>query len=170
MEYWKDIPGYVGKYQVSNMGRVKSIERVINSKNQFIEFKHTSKERVLAPGRSDKCGHTSVVLNDPRKKYMVHKLVMLAFVGPIPNGMCVCHNNGISYDNRLCNLRYDTQHENVIDVYRLGRAWRSLTIDDVEAIRFGLWCGISCSELGRMFGVAHQTISKIKTGRTYSWL
>ncbi|WP_242951970.1 HNH endonuclease [Clostridium felsineum] len=101
---------------------------------------------------------------------MVHKLIMAAFVGAPPSGICVCHNNGIASDNRLCNLRYDSQHENILDVYRLGRAWRSLTVDDVESIRFGLWCGISCKELGLMFGVAHQTISKIKQGRTFVWL
>ena len=45
-----------------------------------------------------------------------------------------------------------------------------LTEDDVQAIRFGAWCGITTRELGLMFDVAHQTISKVLTGRTFSWL
>jgi len=169
-EVWKDIPGYEGKYQASTLGRIKSLSRIINSRNQNGAFSYKSKEQLLSPGKHDKCGHLSVMLNAPRKCFTVHQLVMLTFYGPPPEGKVVCHTNGNAMDNRLCNLRYDTQSENVIDVFRQGKKWRSLSIDDVEAIRFGLYCGISCTELGAMFSVAHQTISKINRGGTYSWL
>ena len=124
----------------------------------------------LRPGRTDKYGHLSVVLNNPRKTWLVHQLVMLAFVGEPPEGMYVLHSNGNPSDNRLSNLRYDTQSENVLDVYRQGKAWKKLTAEDVGGIRFGLSCGISCTELGQMFGVGHQAISKIKNGERYQWL
>lgn len=169
-EIWKDIPGYKGKYQVSNMGRVKSLSRIICGSNQFKTFQWKSSERILRPGRHDKYGHLSVMLNDPRQCCMVHQLVMLAFIGNPPMGMCVLHANGDAADNRLYNLRYDTQSENVIDVFRQGKAWKKLTVDDVESIRFGLYCGISCTELGQMFNVGHQAISKIKNGERYEWL
>lgn len=169
-EIWKDIPGYEGKYQVSNMGRVKSISRIIQGRNQFGSFEWRSPELYLRPGRADKYGHLSVVLNNPRKSRLVHQLVMLAFVGEPPEGMCVLHSNGNASDNRLSNLRYDTQSENVLDVYRQRKAWKKLTVEDVGGIRFGLSCGISCTELGRMFGVGHQAISKIKNGERYQWL
>ena len=169
-EIWKDIPGYEGKYQVSSMGNVKSLSRTIHSSNQYGEFEFQIKERVLRPGQHSREGHLSVVLNDPRKSCLVHQLVMLAFAGARPPGMVVCHNNGNPADNRLENLRYDTQAENALDVLHSGRAWRKLTEDDVQAIRFGAWCGISATELGFMFGVAHQTISKVLTGRSFSWL
>lgn len=170
MEIWKDIPGYEGKYQVSNMDNVKSLSRTFHSANQNGEFDFQIKKRILRPGKHDRAGHLTVVLNAPRKSRSVHQLVMLAFVGPPPPGKVVCHNNGNPADNRLENLRYDTQTENVLDVLHSGRAWRKLTKDDVQAIRFGAWCGISVTELGYMFGVAHQTISKVLTGRTFSWL
>lgn len=169
-EIWKDIPGYEGKYQVSNMGRVKSLSRIIQGRNQFGSFEWRSPELYLRPGRADKYGHLSVVLNNPRKSRLVHQLVMLAFVGEPPEGMCVLHSNGNASDNRLSNLRYDTQSENVLDVYRQRKAWKKLTVEDVGGIRFGLSCGISCTELGRMFGVGHQAISKIKNGERYQWL
>lgn len=169
-EIWKDIPGYEGKYQVSNMGRVKSLSRIIQGRNQFGSFEWQSPELYLRPGRADKYGHLSVVLNNPRKSRLVHQLVMLAFVGEPPEGMCVLHSNGNASDNRLSNLRYDTQSENVLDVYRQRKAWKKLTVEDVGGIRFGLSCGISCTELGRMFGVGHQAISKIKNGERYQWL
>ncbi len=169
-EIWKDIPGYEGRYQVSNLGNVKSLSRKIYSSNQNRSFVFQTSERLLRPGKHDKGNHLSVVLNNPRRTFMVHQLVLLAFVGNTPEGFVVCHNNGIATDNRLCNLRYDTQTNNVLDVLHSGRAWKKLTEEDVEAIRFGSWCGITCSELGKMYGVCHQTISKVLSGRTFSWL
>lgn len=169
-EIWKDIPGYEGKYQASNMGRIKSLSRMIQGRNQFGHFEWKCAEKVLSPGRHDQYGHVSVVLNAPRKSYMVHQLVMLAFVGDVPEGMCILHTNGNAADNRLTNLRYDTQSENVLDVFRQGKAWKTLIVEDIEQIRFGLSCGFSCTELGRMYGVGHQAISKIKNGERYQWL
>lgn len=169
-ETWKDIPGYEGKYQVSNLGRVKSLSRLINGANQFSFYAWTSRERILRPGRHDKGGHLSIMLNSPRKCCLVHQLVVRAFVGEKPEGNVVLHVNGDPCDNRLENLRYDTQSENVLDVYRQGKAWKKLSIDDVEAIRFGLACGISCSDLGRMYNVGRQAISKIKNEERYQWL
>ena len=65
-EIWKDIPGYEGKYQASNLGRIKSMSRMIYSKNQSKSFYWNSQERILSPGRRDKCGHISVVLHNPK--------------------------------------------------------------------------------------------------------
>ncbi|MBT9173134.1 MAG: hypothetical protein DDT21_01524 [Syntrophomonadaceae bacterium] len=107
-EIWKDIPGYEGKYQASALGRIKSLERTVHSSNQYSPFDFTSKVRTLQPGKRDKCGHLAVVLNDPRKSFGVHQLVMLAFAGEPPSGFYVLHNNGDPADNRLSNLRYDT--------------------------------------------------------------
>jgi hypothetical protein len=94
---------------------------------------------------------------------------MLAFIGPPPVGMEVLHRNGDAKDNRLENLRYGTRTENIIDVYRQGGCWRKLNIDDVESIRFSLYCGLHGAELARKFDVSQSTISKIKLGRTYWW-
>jgi len=168
-EIWKDIPGYEGKYQASALGHIKSLERTVHSSNQYSSFDFTLKARLLQPGKRDKCGHLSVVLNDPRKSFGVNQLVMLAFAGEPPSGCCVLHNNGDPADNRLSNLRYDTQSENVIDVFRQGRAWKKLSAEDAEQIKFGLCCKISCRELGEMYGVTHQTISKIKNGVRFTW-
>lgn len=170
-EIWKDIPGYEGKYQVSSIGRIKSLSRVIKSKNQYGDFEWRTREKILSPGKRDSCGHLSVILNDHhRKSYDVHQLVMLAFHGEPPEDMEVCHNNCIGFDNRLENLRYDTRTENMIDIYKNGKGKNVLSLDDVSAIRFGLFCGLTCNELALMYDVAHQTISKIKRGERYSWL
>ena len=73
-------------------------------------------------------------------------------------------------DNRLSNLRYGTRTENILDVYWQGKKWRKLGIDDVEEIRFAMYCGWSGKEIAGKFHVSETTISRIKCGRAYKWL
>ena len=172
MEIWKDIPGYEGEYQASTMGRIKSLERKVRGKNPYTgkEFLRTVPERILRPGSYCKSGHLSVILRKGTSGQPVHQLVMRTFVGAPPPGMEVLHKNGNPQDNRLDNLRYGTRTQNILDVYRQGGKWRKLTVDDVESIRFGIYCGITGAELSRMFHVSQSVISAIKHGRLYWWL
>lgn len=171
-EIWKDIPGYEGRYQASNMGRIRSLDRKVRGVCHFTgnEFYRNVKGQILRPGRYCKCGHVSVVLGHGAMGSPVHQLVMRTFVGEPPEGMEVLHNNGDPTDNRLENLRYGTRTENILDVYGQGKVWRKLSIDDVQAIRFGFYCGISGVELSKMFGVSQSIISAIRKGRIYAWL
>lgn len=170
-EIWKDIPGYEGKYQASNMGRIKSLSRKVPVKSRSGTWStRTVQELILKPGKYCKSGHLSVVLGKRTPGKPVHQLILKTFVGPSCPGMEVLHKNGDPTDNRLENLHYGTRTENILDVYRQGKAWRKLTIDDVEAIRFGLSTGIKGRELASMFNVSEDTISKIKKGVSFSWL
>lgn len=110
-ERWIAVPGYEGRYEVSDGGRVRSIIRAPRLKN---------------PSPKGRGGYVRVRLSDKSATgkmtdHLVHRLVMRAFVGPCPDGMVVCHNNGSSDDNRLANLRYDTPAENTRDIIRHGR-------------------------------------------------
>ena len=171
MEIWKDVPGYEGKYQVSNMGRVKSLERKVRSVNWYTgkEFFRTVQERILKPGSLCTSGHLSVVLGHGEIGRPVHQLVMKAFIGNPPDGMEVCHINGDPTDNRLENLRYGTRTENILDVLRQGKRWRRLNLDDVAYIRFALSCGIRGCQIAKELGVSEKVVSNVKTGRTFKW-
>lgn len=171
-EVWKDIPGYEGEYQASTYGRIKSVERKVVSKNWYTgePFYRTVPERILKPGRYCKSGHVSVILRRGTSGKPVHQLIMKTFIGEVPDGMEVLHINGIPTDNRLSNLRYGTRRENILDVYHQGKSWRKLSTDDVEAIRFGLYCGIRGSELAVMYDISQATISSIKRRRIFEWL
>lgn len=170
-EIWKDIPGYEGKYQASSRGRIRSLDRTLflHRKNGAL-VAHQMKGRILRPGKFCKSGHVSVVLGHGEAGSPVHQLVALAFLGPCPEGKEVLHNNGIADDNRVENLRYGTRRENILDVYYQGGRWRKLSIEDVEEIKFALWCGFRGSDLARQFGVSQAVICSIKHGRIYAWV
>ena len=111
MEIWKDIKGYEGYYQVSDLGRVRSLDRLIKSGNYF----RFSKGIILKP-RPNKKGYLGVVLsnlNGNKKSFYVSKLVAMCFLNHKPNGMIkqVDHINKIIKDNRLCNLQVLTARE-----------------------------------------------------------
>lgn len=94
-EEWRYIEGYNGKYQVSNMGRVKSL-RDNNGK---------PREKILRQGKM-KNGYLYVVLckNGKVKNLQVHRLVAIAFIPNTNNYPTVNHNNEIKTDNRVSNL------------------------------------------------------------------
>lgn len=171
-EIWTDIPGYEGKYQASTMGRIKSLDRLVRGKCHYTghDFYRKIHGRILKPGQFCKSGHVSVVLEHGGIGKPVHQLIALTFLGPCPDGYEILHENGIPTDNRICNLRYGTGTENILDVYKDGGRWRKLSTDDVEDIRFGLYCGITGVELASMYGVSSTTISRIKLGRNFGWL
>lgn len=171
-EIWKDIPGYEGRYQASTEGNIRSVDRVVYSRNWYTgqPFARHIKGRILRPGRFCKNGHVSVVLGHGAVGSPVHQLIMLTFVGPPPAGQEVRHKNGDPTDNRLSNLEYGTRTDNILDVFYQGKAWRKLSIEDVEQIRFGISTGISGADLAGMYGVSETAISNIKNGRSFSWL
>ena len=110
-EVWKDIPGYEGWYQVSNLGRVKRLKKVHcnHGKVNIVEREH-----ILTPSM-DKKGYLIVILtnNGEKKKYFkVHRLVAESFIENNQNKPQVDHINRIKDDNRVENLRWVTNSEN----------------------------------------------------------
>lgn len=118
-EIWKDIPGFEGQYQVSNLGRVKSLARYARLKHwSGTESMRKVHERILRPGKS-KSGHVSVAIGKGNSR-LVHQLVLEAFVGECPENHEVLHLNHVPNDNRLENLKYGTRSENMKMDYEVG--------------------------------------------------
>lgn len=131
-EKWKWI--IEDYYQASNMGRVRSVDRVVRHyRGGTLRLK--SRIMQLTP---DKDGYLTVCLQKygVRQVRKVHKLVAEAFIGPCPEGQQVCHNSKTVTDNSVGNLRYDTAKNNNLqrrkDGTHCGRAIRRS--DGVEFI------------------------------------
>lgn len=125
VEEWRAIPGRDGIYEVSDRGRVRSLDHVDPWGN------HIS-GKLLAPYPDDH-GYLRVTLgadeyHTPRKIRRVHVIVLEAFVGPRPAGMYACHDNDIKDDNRLVNLRWASPSGNQHDSVKNGHHhWANLT-------------------------------------------
>ena len=175
IEIWKDIPNYEGLYQTSNLGRVKSLER-IDARG------HKRKEKILKTAR-DRYGYYQVGLckNSKVKKYLVHRLVWEAFNGTISEGLQVNHINEVKTDNRLSNLNLMTAKENLNYGTRNERAGKVLkngkkskpvlqfTLDNILVKEYS-----SIMQAERETGFANSYISacckgKYKTAYNFIW-
>lgn len=118
-EIWKDIIGFEGLYQVSNLGRVKSLPRSIRNGKGF----YNSKEKILKPNTLAK-GYFQVELKKNLKRHplQVHRLVATAFIhNPnITKYNQVNHINGNKQDNRIENLEWCDNSLNQLHAWALG--------------------------------------------------
>lgn len=123
MEQWRDIPGFEGRYQVSDLGRVKSLpfmQRYLLRNGQ--EAYRRTRERCLAT-QVQNSGYTIVHLhlNNVRKAHTVHTLVALAFLPERPTPKHeVNHKNGVKGDCTVQNLEWVTRSENHRHAFATG--------------------------------------------------
>lgn len=118
-EQWRAVVGFEGSYEVSDQGRVRSLDRVLVVAHPTCGFvQRRVKGRILRPGTTAS-GHQLVILEGGNGRY-VHSLVLEAFVGPAPAGTECCHNDGTQANNDLSNLRWDTRANNIKDDFRVG--------------------------------------------------
>lgn len=119
IERWKPVNGYEGIYEVSDHGRVRSIDRTVTYSNGQV---HRYKGKILRTPLMQQTGYPFVSLHiqGERQVRTVHSLVAETFIGTRPEGMEVCHNDGDRTNNHLDNLRYGTSSDNNLDQLRHG--------------------------------------------------
>lgn len=164
-EQRRDIPGYEGLYRVSDQGNVWTIKN----------------KRTLGQNINNTYLRVQLSKNGIWKRYQVHTLVMLAFVGPRPEGFQVDHINRVRTDNRLANLRYLHHSENEAQ----GRAQKNklykypqfgekngqskLTDDQRREIVAKYATGqYTKTALGAIYGIDRRSIGNIISGRRSS--
>ena len=175
MERWKDIPGYEGRYQASNEGRIRSLDRyecVTDSRG----FSYKRKQRgVVLRQCIGSNGYAYVGLRRTAKDnnahfLPVHHLVMWAFSGTRPKGAQICHRDGDKRNNFIENLRYDSVTENHIDVYRAGKKYGKLTTEAARDVKDRLKGGETIRAIAESYNVTYQAIHYIAKEKHFQWL
>lgn len=164
-EEWRDVEGYEGRYQVSNLGRVKALPH--KGKKSGIKKATKSDRGYLAIGLSRK---------DDSKTFRVHRLVASAF---IPNPDClieVNHKDGIKANNHVSNLEWSTRGENMRHAYRMGLLKircgeqivhkAKLTLEQVKYI-VAMQGKITACKLAASLGISDCAIHDIYKGRSW---
>lgn len=169
LEEWREVPGTNGWYEVSSEGRVRSWK---NGR----WGRRSNDPRILRPAAGLE-GRQYLTVNIGRRTRRVHELVALAFLGPRPSGMEICHGDGDYFNNAASNLRYDTQSGNSADKFRhgtmpLGENHHNAVLTEAQVwiIRSRIAAGETIRGVARAYGVSAATISDIKLGKTWSHL
>jgi hypothetical protein len=174
-EIWKPVSGYVGLYEVSNLGTVRSLDRIIPDKL------HGTRKligRVLSYTQ-DSRGRCSVALsrdNKPIKK-RIHLIVAEEFLGPRIKGIEVCHEDGNPANNQASNLRFGTHKSNMEDMVRHGRSNRgtknpntNMTQEQALQIKRLRLEGKIYKVIAAELGLTFEQVRGVCVGRTWHWI
>lgn len=157
-ERWLPVVGYEGLYEVSDLGRVRGLDRWVESRPGRLR---------LIPGRlilaaPSNQGYLRVKLcrRGRQVKISVHRLVLEAFIGPCPAAQEARHGPGGKLDNRVSNLCWGTKAENMADQRRDGTLAAKLTDAIVRESRRRVAAGETMQVLADEFGVSRVAMSR----------
>lgn len=170
-ESWRQVPGFEG-YEVSDFGNVRSYLARGNHKAKRADYPRTLKTPLNRKG-----GYRSVQLRNAAGKFehhYVHRLVLMAFEGPCPEGLEVAHLNGDNQDSRLENLAYVTHQENESHKRQHGTASTGegnsnakLQGWQVAEIKYLAAKSVPQAKIAQLFDVSHKHVGDILRGKTW---
>lgn len=166
-ERWKAIPEYEGYYEVSDQGRVRSLDRVITHERNKSYIRKGRLLSLTTHSQGYRCVHFTV--NRKTKNLYVHRLVLQAFMGN-KKGMDCNHINGAKHDNRLKNLEWCTRSENIQHAFDTGLRKdlnRKLQDEEVLSVCKDLLNGVTNKEISEKYNVESSLISQIATEKSY---
>ena len=159
-EIWKTViteDGIYEDYMVSNCGNIKSLN-----------YNRTGKEKILSLDK-DGIGYLHVTLykNGKRKRYIVHRLVAMAFISNIENLPYIDHINTIKTDNRVENLRWCTHKQNMNnELTKMKQKERHHTDKTKNKISESHNKKVICLEIGKIFTSVNETSRQLEINAT----
>lgn len=165
IEIWKDIIGWEGCYQISNLGSVKSLKR-----------KNVLKDKILKH-RINKYGYACVTFRSPTKNayYTIHRLVAITFILNLESKLEVNHIDGNKLNNHINNLEWCTNRENIEHAVKIGLSNfvgennPRATISESEVIRIKEFInfGLKTCSIRRLTGISESKIQMIRDGKAW---
>ena len=179
-EEWRSIPGYEGLYEVSSTGRVKALAREIQTKPKGTWTTRILPVRIMKTTKTRQ-GYISVEFKTDagRKRFLVHRLVALAFIPNVAGAPHVNHIDARPSNNSVSNLEWVTHKQNMEHASRLGlmisnsgpgeeSPAHKLTDDDVIQIKLRIMLGDRICKIAADYPiVTSSAISEIKAGRSW---
>lgn len=172
IEEWRDIEESFGIYQVSNLGRVKSLKRTCMT----YQGPRTVPEKILKQILNRGYPQVALTINGKIYSRRVHRLLAIAFIPNPENKPTINHKNGITTDMSLDNLEWSTFGENNLHACQTGlrtgkkgskHGGSKLTEKDVIEIR-GFDLSKSYTQIGVMYGISAPTVCNIRKRKTWT--
>lgn len=177
IKVWAPIPGYKSLYEVSDQGDVRSLDRIV--KYPGGKSDRLFKGKILKQSLHVNKRYYGLRLSKQGKTklWLTHQLVAMAFLGPQPLGMVICHGPDGQLCNTVKNLSYDTPAKNSFDQWRDGTklhgekcSWSKLTANQVKTIKEEYASGVRNKELAIKYKVSPSRICDIIKGRGWNHL
>jgi hypothetical protein len=169
IERWRDIAGWEGSYQVSDLGRVRSVDRVVeyrNKRGKMVQRRFAG--QILTPGINGGRPYVCLCYSKMRLVRMVHLLVAATFLPDWCKGIHVHHKDQDVTNNAVANL------ECLESIYHMRLHFRGegaqkakLTEAQVQEIWTLLESGMKQADIARKYGVHNTTIRDIKQGKSW---
>lgn len=155
-ENWRDVVGYEGIYEVSDRGRVRSLDRIVKANNGIV-YKRKGKYMKITENRY---GYPTVNLSKDgsNKIKSVHRLVANSFVGE--SNLIVNHKDGIKNNNNLENLEFVTQKENMNHAVSIGLI-KNFSLENENEIISDFLSGVGIREIKDKYNTSYQSIQKV---------
>lgn len=176
IEIWKPINGYEGLYEVSNLGNIKTLERIYLSGNGKKAINKVKEKLIKTYNNGHGYSYVSLRKNGIKTAISVHRIVAKEFIPNINNLKCVNHKNGIKNDNRVENLEWCTYKENSehakqIGLIKSGELHHNslLTNKQVLEIRNKYSSkNFTLKMIGDEYGINYRTVSQIVNYKRYA--
>jgi hypothetical protein len=174
LEEWRPVVGFENAYEVSSLGRVRSLNRWTEYKNRWggVSRRHYAGQLIASTRHSGGYLQVSLYSDGVHRMRLLHAVVAAAFIGPRPDGAEVLHGDGVKDNCRRDNLRYGTRLENEADkelhkTRQRGEVSASAKLNAAAVLSIRVRIGEPQQDLANEFGCTFSNISAIQLRKSW---